>query len=143
LLFRKEEVLLKILWRLDKAFIKDITEQYCEPKPHYNTFPSLVRLLQYKGIIGFTQCGNTCEYYPIISRYDYRKTFINQVISGYLDNSCPGAVAFFVKEKSLKPEEMDEIFKVTTFALKRNQYSSDHIPCFISYSTPNLYTQTE
>jgi BlaI family transcriptional regulator, penicillinase repressor len=111
-LTRKEEELMKILWRLEKAFVKDIVEQYPEPKPHYNTVSSLVRLLQDKGIIGFTQYGNTYEYYPIISRDDYRKTFMNQVISDYFDNSYSSAVAFFVKEKGLKPEELDEILQL-------------------------------
>jgi BlaI family transcriptional regulator, penicillinase repressor len=111
-LTRKEEELMKILWRLEKAFVKDIVEQYPEPKPHYNTVSSLVRLLQDKGIIGFTQYGNTYEYYPVISRDDYRKTFMNQVISDYFDNSYSSAVAFFVKEKGLKPEELDEILQL-------------------------------
>jgi BlaI family transcriptional regulator, penicillinase repressor len=111
-LTRKEEELMKILWRLEKAFVKDIVEQYPEPKPHYNTVSSLVRLLQDKGIIGFTQYGNTYEYYPLISRDDYRKTFMNQVISDYFDNSYSSAVAFFVKEKGLKPEELDEILQL-------------------------------
>jgi predicted transcriptional regulator len=52
-LTRKEEEVMKILWKLEKAFVKDIVDQYDEPKPHYNTVSSLVRLLQDKGIIGF------------------------------------------------------------------------------------------
>lgn len=103
---------MKILWRLEKAFVKDIVEQYPDPKPHYNTISSLVRLLQEKGIIDFTQYGNTYEYFPLISRDDYRKTFMNQVISDYFDNSYSSAVAFFVKEKGLKPEELEEILQL-------------------------------
>lgn len=108
-LTRKEEELMMILWKLEKAFVKEIIEQYPAPRPHYNTISSLVRLLQEKGIIGFKQYGNTYEYYPLISRDDYRKTFMNKVISDYFDNSYSSAVAFFVKEKGLKPEELEEI----------------------------------
>lgn len=111
-LTRKEEELMMVLWKLEKAFVKEIIEQYPEPRPHYNTVSSLVRLLQDKGIIGFTQYGNTYEYYPLISRDDYRKTFMNQVISDYFDNSYSSAVAFFVKEKELKPEELEEILQL-------------------------------
>jgi len=109
---RKEEELMKILWKLEKAFVKDIIEQYPDPKPHYNTISSLVRLLQDKGMIGFTQYGNTYEYFPLISREDYRKPFMNQVIRDYFDNSYRNAVAFFVKEKDLKPEELEEIIRM-------------------------------
>lgn len=111
-LTRKEEELMKILWKLKKAFVKDIIELYPDPKPHYNTISSLVRLLQEKGTIGFTQYGNTYEYYPLMSREEYRKSFIKQIISDYFDNSYKNAVAFFVKEKGLKPEELEEIIRM-------------------------------
>lgn len=111
-LTRKEEELMKILWRMEKAFVKDIVEQYPEPKPHYNTISSLVRLLQDKGIIGFKQYGNTYQYFPLISKDEYRRSFMSEVVSDYFDNSIKSAVAFFVKEKGLSDEELDELVKL-------------------------------
>jgi len=108
-LTKKEEELMKILWKLDKAFVKDIVDEYPDPKPHYNTISSLVRLLQDKGIIGFTQYGNTYQYFPQISKEEYRRSFMNQVVSDYFDNSYKSAVAFFVKEKGLSESELDEL----------------------------------
>ncbi|HCE57682.1 MAG TPA: transcriptional regulator [Prolixibacteraceae bacterium] len=111
-LTRKEEEVMKILWKLEKAFVKDIVEEYDDPKPHYNTVSSLVRLLQDKGIIGFTQYGNTYEYFPLMTKEEYRKTFMKQVVSDYFDNSYKSAVAFFVKEKGLSPAELEELIKL-------------------------------
>lgn len=111
-LTRKEEELMKIIWKLKKGFVKEIVDQYPDPKPHYNTVSSLVRLLQEKGIVGYTQYGNTYEYYPLVSREEYRKSFMKGVISDYFDNSYKNAVAFFVKEKGLKPEDLEEIFRM-------------------------------
>lgn len=111
-LTRKEEEVMKILWRLEKAFVKDIVEEYDDPKPHYNTVSSLVRLLQDKGIVGFTQYGNTYEYFPLMTKEEYRKTFMKQVVSDYFDNSYKSAVAFFVKEKGLSPAELEELIKL-------------------------------
>jgi BlaI family penicillinase repressor len=111
-LTRKEEEVMKILWKLEKAFVKDIVEEYDDPKPHYNTVSSLVRLLQDKGIIGFTQYGNTYEYFPLMTKEEYRKTFMKQVVSDYFDNSYKSAVAFFVKEKGLSPAELEELIKM-------------------------------
>ncbi len=111
-LTRKEEEVMKILWKLEKAFVKDIVEEYDEPKPHYNTVSSLVRLLQDKGIVGFTQYGNTYEYFPLMTKEEYRKTFMKQVVSDYFDNSYKSAVAFFVKEKGLSPAELEELIKL-------------------------------
>lgn len=103
---------MKILWKLEKAFVKDIVEEYDDPKPHYNTVSSLVRLLQDKGIIGFTQYGNTYEYFPLMTKEEYRKTFMKQVVNDYFDNSYKSAVAFFVKEKGLSPAELEELIKL-------------------------------
>jgi BlaI family transcriptional regulator, penicillinase repressor len=109
---RKEEEVMKILWKLEKAFVKDIIEEYDDPKPHYNTISSLVRLLQDKGIIGFKQYGNTYEYFPLVTKEEYRKTFMKQVVSDYFDNSYKSAVAFFVKEKGLSSAELEELIKL-------------------------------
>ncbi len=111
-LTRKEEELMKILWKLKKAFVKDIIEEYPTPKPHYNTISSLVRLLQEKGIIGYNQYGNTYQYFPLISKDEYRKSFMKQIIHDYFDNSYKSAVAFFVKEKGLSEDELDELIKM-------------------------------
>ncbi|WP_167604698.1 BlaI/MecI/CopY family transcriptional regulator [Maribellus sediminis] len=111
-LTRKEEELMKILWQLKKAFVKDIVEEYPDPKPHYNTISSLVRLLQDKGVIGYKQYGNTYQYFPLLTKEDYRKSFMTQVVSDYFDNSVKSAVAFFVKEKGLSEDELNELIEL-------------------------------
>src|SRR6056297_3304947 len=111
-LTRKEEEVMKILWRLKKAFVKDIIEKYDDPKPHYNTISSLVRLLQNKGIVGYNQYGNTYQYYPLVTKEEYRRSFMKQVVNDYFDNSYKSAVAFFVKENDLSPEELEELIKM-------------------------------
>ena len=111
-LTRKEEEVMKILWRLKRAFVKDIIEEYDEPKPHYNTISSLVRLLQDKGIVGYKQYGNTYQYFPLLSKEEYRKNFMKQVVCDYFDNSYKSAVAFFVKEKGLSPAELEELIRM-------------------------------
>ena len=111
-LTRKEEEVMKILWNLKKAFVKDIIEEYDDPKPHYNTISSLVRLLQDKGIVGYKQYGNTYQYFPLLSKDEYRSTFMKQVVSDYFDNSVKSAVAFFVKEKGLSEDELNDLIEL-------------------------------
>ena len=111
LLTRKEEELMNILWRLKKAFVKDIVAEYPNPKPHYNTISSLVRLLQDKGLIGFKSYGTTYEYFPLLSMEKYRESFMTHVIKNYFDNSYKNAAAFFASEK-LTPEEQEELINL-------------------------------
>jgi len=103
---------MQILWNLQKGFVKDILDRYPDPKPHYNTVSSIVRLLQDKGFIGHKEYGNTHEYFPRVSREEYRKSFMKNVISDYFDNSYRNVVTFFVEEKKIKPEELDKIIRL-------------------------------
>jgi BlaI family transcriptional regulator, penicillinase repressor len=111
-LTRKEEEVMKILWKLEKGFVKDILARYPDPKPHYNTVSSLIRLLQDKGVIGYRQYGNTYEYYPLLSRNEYRKQFMKEIINDYFDSSLPGAVAAFIEDEELDREEIEELIKL-------------------------------
>lgn len=111
-LTRKEEELMVVLWDLGKGFVKDILDRYPDPKPHYNTVSSIVRLLQDKGFIAHKEYGNTHEYFPAVTREEYRKSFMKHVISDYFDNSYRNVVTFFVEEENIKPEELDEIIQL-------------------------------
>jgi BlaI family transcriptional regulator, penicillinase repressor len=111
-LTNKEEEAMKILWKLEKAFVKDIVANYPDPKPPYNTISSLVRVLQEKGIVGFKQYGNTYEYFPLLSKDEYRKVCMKEIISDYFDNSFSRAVASFVEDEDLDQKEVEEIMKL-------------------------------
>ncbi|NHE55767.1 BlaI/MecI/CopY family transcriptional regulator [Cyclobacterium plantarum] len=111
-LTKKEEEVMKILWKLKKAFVKDIVAEFPDPKPPYNTVSSLVRILQEKGIVGFKQYGNTYEYFPLLSKEAYRKRYMKEIISDYFDNSFSKAVASFMEEEKLDKEEIEAIIKL-------------------------------
>ena len=58
-LTNKEEEIMKILWRLKKAFVKEIMDEITKNKPHYNTLSTIVRNLEEKNFVGFTAYGKT------------------------------------------------------------------------------------
>lgn len=111
-LTRKEEELMKILWKVKEGFVKDLVGFYPNPKPHYNTVSSLVRLLEEKGFVGHKAYGNTHQYYPIISKQDYRKTFIKDVVKDYFDNSYKQTVSLFIEEQNLSKDDLDELINL-------------------------------
>lgn len=111
-LTKKEEELMQILWRLKKAFVKDIVANYPDPKPHYNTISSLVRVLQEKKIVGFNVFGNTYEYFPLLKKEAYRKKCLKEIVSQYFDNSFSSAVAAFVHDEQLDKQEVEELIKL-------------------------------
>ena len=111
-LTKKEEEVMKILWKLRKGFVKDIVAEYPNPKPHYNTISSLIRVLQDKEIVGFTQYGNTYEYFPLLTKEDYRMSYMKEIVADYFDGSFTSAVASFVEDEGMSPDDLAEIVKL-------------------------------
>ena len=108
-LTNKEEEVMKVLWTLKKAFVKEILAQVEGDKPHYNTLSTLVRQLEEKKYVDHEAFGHTHRYYPLISKEEYRAKFINSTISDYYENSYKGLVSFFAKEEKISVEELKEI----------------------------------
>jgi len=112
-LTKAEERIMQIFWKLKSAFVKDvIAELEEEPKPPYNTISSIVRILEKKGYLGYKAYGKTYEYFPIISKAEYRKTFFKKMISGYFDNSVENLLSFMVKEQKLGDDELKKIKEI-------------------------------
>lgn len=106
-----EEEIMLILWDLKTAFVKEIIEKMPNPKPHYNTVSTTVRILQDKGFIDYKAYGKTHQYFAKISRVRYRKENVKPLIKNYFNNSAEQLVSFFVKEKNVSVEELEALIK--------------------------------
>ena len=111
-LTKKEEELMKILWKIKEGFVKDIAAHYPKPVPHYNTISSLVRLLEEKGYVDHKAYGNTHLYFPAVSKQEYRKSFIKDVVKDYFDNSYKQTVSLFIEEEKLSDEDLNELIEL-------------------------------
>ncbi|MBP1224616.1 BlaI/MecI/CopY family transcriptional regulator [Flavobacterium sp. 1355] len=108
-LTNKEEEIMHILWKLKKAFVKEIQAEILEDQPHYNTLSTIVRNLEDKGYVAHNAFGNTHQYYPIVSIEDYRNGFMNTAIDNYFNSSYKSMVSFFAKEEKISADELREI----------------------------------
>lgn len=108
-LTKAEEEVMQVLWQIEKGFVNDILEHFDDPKPAYNTISTIVRILERKGFAGHKAYGKTHEYFPLISKKDYTKMFMGNVIQGYFDNSFKKVVSFFTGNEGISIREMEEI----------------------------------
>ncbi len=111
-LTKAEEKIMKLLWELEKGFVKDIIEKIPDPKPPYNSVSTIIRVLVKKEIVGFNKYGGTYEYYPLISKEEYRKGQLGSLVKGYFNNSLSQVVNFFSENKNVKIEDVDEAIKM-------------------------------
>ena len=111
-LTNKEEEIMKILWHLKKAFVKEIMEQIEGDQPHYNTLSTIVRNLEEKEYVGHEAFGKTHRYFPLVSKENYRKKFVNSSMVDFFDNSYKNLVSFFAKEEKISVDELKEIINL-------------------------------
>ena len=107
-LTNKEEEVMHVLWRLKKAFVKEIQKEMGE-QAHYNTLSTMVRNLEEKGFVHYNAFGKTHQYYPIITLDAYKKQFINGAINTYFGNSYKNMVSYFAEEQKISAAELREI----------------------------------
>ncbi|MCX2573295.1 BlaI/MecI/CopY family transcriptional regulator [Pedobacter sandarakinus] len=112
-LTKSEERIMQVLWKLKKAFVKDIIDELDdEPKPPYNTISSIVRLLEKKGYVNYKAYGKTYEYFPTITKDEYTKTTFSKMFASYFDNSATSLLSFMVKEEQISDRDLEEIKKI-------------------------------
>jgi len=109
-LTKTEERIMQIFWKLKKAFVKDVIQELPDdPKPPYNTISSVVRILSSKGYLDYKAYGKTHEYFPRISKSEYRKARIQSILSGYFGNSPASLVSHIVNEEKLSKDEIRQL----------------------------------
>ena len=111
-LTKAEEKIMMILWDIDKGFIKDIIEQYPDPKPPYNSVSTIVRVLVQKEIVGYTAYGKSHQYHPLITKDEYSKGQLSRLMKNYYNNSFKQVVNFFSESEKLNKEELDEAIRM-------------------------------
>src|SRR5215475_9070125 len=110
-LTKAEEQVMQALWSLEKAFLRQIVDAMPSPKPHQNTVATLLKILIEKEFVGVTVLGRQHEYYALITKEEYSKRTIKQMVKGYFEGSFSNVVSFMVKEKSISVEELEKLLE--------------------------------
>ncbi|MCM4160713.1 BlaI/MecI/CopY family transcriptional regulator [Antarcticibacterium flavum] len=111
-LTNKEEEIMHILWNLEKAFVKEVLAEIPEENLHYNTVSTIIRNMEEKGYVAHKAYGKTHQYYPVISKEEYRKQFMSTATKKFFDNSYKSMVSFFAREEKISAEELREILDI-------------------------------
>lgn len=109
---KREEQIMQVVWQLKEAFIKDIIAKLPDPKPHYNTVATMVKILAEKGFLKAEKIGNTHLYTPLVPLADYREQDMETIKRKYFGNSFSKMITHFAKEENLSDEELDELVRI-------------------------------
>lgn len=100
---------MQILWRIGKGHVNDLLEYFREPKPAYNTVSTIIRILEKKEFVDHEAIGKSHRYFPKVSKREYARFTMKQMLNGYFSNSYKQMVSFFTGEHDLSLKEMEEI----------------------------------
>lgn len=113
-----EEQVLKYLWKLKKAYMKDILAAYPDPKPAATTIATLLTRLQKRKAVGYKTHGSVREYFPRISKKEYFSGQIKGVINNFFEGSNVQFASFFTSESNLSDEELEELRRMVDEQIK-------------------------
>ena len=111
ILTKAEEQVMQVLWKLNKAFLRDIVESMPIPKPHQNTVATLLKILIEKEFVAVNVLGRQHEYYTLLSKEEYSKRTMKQMVKGYFEGSFSNVVSFMVKENNISIEELENLLQ--------------------------------
>ena len=118
-LAKSEEELMNHLWKLEKAFMKDLLEAYPNPKPATTTVATLLKRMTGKGFVGYTLYGKSREYYPLVKKKDYFSKHVNGLIKHFFNDSASQFASFFTKETDLSKKELEELRALIDSEIKK------------------------
>ncbi|HYW95885.1 MAG TPA: BlaI/MecI/CopY family transcriptional regulator [Bacteroidales bacterium] len=120
-LTKAEEQIMQILWSIERGFVKDIIGEIAEPKPAYNTVSTIVRILETKGFVAHEEFGKSHRYYPLVSKKEYTRFKMNDMVENYFGNSARQLVSFFTSNHKINIKEADDIIKMLENLKKEQQ----------------------
>ena len=122
-LTKAEEQVMQILWDEKEGFVKDLLQHFPEPRPAYNTVSTIIRILEKKGFVDHKSFGKSHQYYPLVSREQYRNERFSGLMKDYFNNSMKQVLSHFGNSGSLSMKDADEIIQIME-ELKQKQDSN-------------------
>jgi BlaI family transcriptional regulator, penicillinase repressor len=110
-LTKAEEQIMQVIWKMEKAFLREIINELPNPKPHQKTVSTILKILVEKDFVGVSIIGRNHQYYPLVDKDVYSKGSMKSLVKKYFDGSFSNAVSSMVKENNLSIEELELLLK--------------------------------
>ena len=120
-LSKSEEQLMELIWKQEKIFMKELIENYPDPKPATTTIATLLKRMQDKGFVAYTLFGNSRQYYPLVKKSDYFTKHVKGIIKNYFDNSPIQFASFFTTSTNLTTSELEDLKKIVDQEIKKKR----------------------
>lgn len=125
LLTEKETELMNMLWEKGPLFVREMVDLYPDPKPHFNTVATTIRILESKGYVDHEVLGGSHRFRAVVDRSEFRSRSLGDVIRNFFGNSYRVAISSLIEEEKISVEEMKEILELIEKKNAFNQTDSE------------------
>lgn len=111
ILTRQELHIMKVVWRLGTATVKDVCAAISQNKPTaYTTILTLMGILEEKGALVHSRIGRAYVYKPLLSRRQATRNQVEDVLDRFFDSN-PEKMIEYVLENEIKGESQLEYLR--------------------------------
>lgn len=122
-LTKAEEQVMQAVWSVGKGFAGEIDSAVEEPKPAYRTVLSIIRILETKEFVGHEDFNGNNRYYPLVSKEKYSGQMLGSLMKNYFDASYSSLVSFFLKDKHISQQDLEELSLIIEETRKKKENS--------------------
>lgn len=120
-LTEKEVEIMNLLWEHGPMFVREMLEYYPEPRPHFNTVSTTVRIMEDKGYVAHEDLGASYRYFAVSQPEDFRERSLAEVVKSYFNNSYKLAVSALVEEEKISVDELRELIDMAESKNKKGK----------------------
>lgn len=105
----KEEQIMHFLWNKGPLFVREIVELYDDPKPHFNTVATTVRILEQKGHVEHEVVNGSHRFRAVTRMEKVRDGKLRSFIRHYFSDNYLAAVSTLVSEDKISIDQLKEL----------------------------------
>ncbi|MCM1137852.1 MAG: BlaI/MecI/CopY family transcriptional regulator [Duncaniella sp.] len=109
LITQKELPIMQLLWEKGPLHVRELLALYPDPKPHFNTIATLVRILEEKGHVGHEVIGSSHRFFATTPKEDFQKKSLAELVGNFFNNSYKNAVSALAEQEKISADELREI----------------------------------
>ncbi len=110
---------MRLFWSHGQLYVRDIVEMFPEPRPHFNTVSTFVRILEQKKFVGHRKTGVSYLYFPLITEEEYSASELKNIMNRYFSSSARNLVSALVKDEKFTDSEIEELINLVKSASQK------------------------
>ena len=109
-LTEKEAEIMQRLWNKGPQTVKELLADYPEPKPHFSTLSTVIRVLIDKGFVEHKgERNGAFTYGAIVESEELSGSRLANLVKNYFNNSYLKVVSTLVKDEKITVKELREL----------------------------------